>query len=239
MRLLLIAIPILFFSCKKACFQKTGNEVSDQIVIEDYTELEIHDRIEVELVNDSSSYIRIIGNEAFIPNIAYSFKDGRLIIELDQSCGILNQTSQIPKVELSLPFLNYIYFAGTEELYSETTLERDSLEIECWNSSANIDLNISVDKLTLANHIGASDIYLSGRADLSYIYSGDIGFLFLQDLKANGLYLNHESYGEVHVSASHTLEAELKKSGTLVYYGTPQFTQISNEFGGTVTQVTN
>lgn len=239
MRYLVIVISVLFFSCERDCFQKSGDESSLRIEFSDINYLQIENRIEVELINDGSSYAELIGREAFLENIIFEQKAESLLVDLDQSCGIMNHPDQIPKLKLSLPSLNHLYFAGTADLWSADTLDRDSLTIECWNSAGDIDLNVNIKKFTLANHIGPSDIRIKGQADLLYLFSGDIGYLYLQDLDAKGIYLTHDAYGEVHVSASHTLDASINSSGDLFYYREPKFLELRRNGRGKVTKVTN
>lgn len=239
MKYLVIVIAFIFISCESDCFRKSGGVSSSRIELGQIKYLQIENRVEVELLNDGSSYAEIIGREAFIENLLIEEKAESLLVDLDQSCGIMNHPDQIPKLRLSLPALEHIYFASTAKLWTSDTLTRDSLNIECWNSAGDIKLNIDIEKFSLANHIGPSDITIKGKADLVYLFSGDIGYLFLQELNANGIYLTHDAFGEVHVSASHTLDASINSSGNMFYYQEPKFLELRQNGHGKVTKVTN
>lgn len=234
-KLALFILILCFCSCQKECLQKLGAQAEQRIELGNIESLRIEGRIKVTLREDSLAFIKLIGQKAFFENIQVEENAETLKVYLDQSCGLLNHPDQIPEIELSLPQLNHIYFAATAELNCIDTLRRDSFKIECWNSSGNIDLLLNTALLRCENHIGPSDIRISGKSDLNYIFSGDIGFLFLEGLEASGVYLNHSGYGEVHIKAKTLLEAELNASGDLFYYGSPQSLKlVENDIGEAV-----
>lgn len=221
MKYLSIAIVLVLFACEKECFQKAGPVEIVKRELRDFQSLSLEGPVSIELLETPEAFVLIEATPAFSELIVFEEKGDQLHLSIDQSCGLLNKPDFIPKLKLSLPSLKHIYYSGTAALWTNDTLRRDSFELECWNSAGDIQLQLDVNTLVCANHIGPSDIQLSGKADLCYVYSGDIGFMDFRNLRANGVYLNHEGLGDVYIYASHTLEAEMKSHGRLYFAGDP------------------
>ena len=99
-----ILFLIVFTSCNFINpFHDEGKNIETVIELDDFTQIEIHNIFNIEIVEDSESYILYKGGERILDEMTYSSLSG--ILKLDHSFMNWTKNLKIPTLEIHMPLL--------------------------------------------------------------------------------------------------------------------------------------
>lgn len=136
------------------------------------------------------------------------------------------------KVYLTYKHLEYISASSAADVYSESVIKTDDLEINA-SSAASMELDIDVKDLEMAVS-SAGDIELKGRAiDISGTASsaGDIDAF---DLVCKTADVRASSAGGIRINVTGEIEARASSGGSVKYKGNPSTSNTDSSSGGSV-----
>ncbi|MBK5286579.1 MAG: DUF2807 domain-containing protein [Bacteroidia bacterium] len=219
-----IAFAIITPSCKKEnifdCFKSTGDVVNERRSIESFTDVVVNDDLNVIFVQDSAFYIEVNAGENLIPLIITEIRDGKLLVENNNTCNWVRDYSIPINVYVHASTLRRIDFYGTGKISSQNTLTPDTIEVNNRNTG-DIELNVSAIEVYCKQHVTPGDNTFTGNADYLYLYNASDGFAYCSGLAVNKATVINKGTGYSFVNACDKLDAEITSSGNIYYTANP------------------
>ncbi len=220
---LFICLTILSFcGCKKSkCFKSTGKEVEYEQELGYFNELELYDKINIILFQDTIEKAIIRGGANLVSFVSLQINDGRLIVKDDNKCNYLRTYKRQLEVEIHYTDLNYIYYESSGIVSTKNAIQANILKIESVDGSQELNLEIEVDSLELQFGVGPGDINLSGYSNYSYCFLAGNGMINCANLDSKRFYVNNSGTGDITINASEAIGVELYHLGDVKYLGNP------------------
>lgn len=208
-------------SCGKesACGKSTGSIKSFSRDLDDFTRLRLYDRIDIELKPSTVNRVTITCGEHLLKFIKTEVKGNELTIQDDNKCNFLRSYKKKISMVLEYTSLNYIYFEGAGTISSSLTINQPYLQLDCWGSSGDINLNLKTDSSRFEMHTGNTNLNLKGESDLLYLYSGGTSIVKAENLVSNTTLVNNSGTGDMYVYSNNYLFALVTQQGSIYYSG--------------------
>ena len=216
---------LAFFSCKKeengVCLKGIGNHSSETRTIGNIHYLDATDRFEIVYHQDSLFKIDISGGENLLPGIVTETIGDTLYLRNGNACDWYRKYNHKIYVHIHLPGLRHVRYSGSGTFTTNNQITGNYFAVEAWDSGGDILLNTNVDSLSVANHAGTADFYLTGYANKFWSYMGGNGFIHAQNLNSIDAFVNNSGTGDISVRASNFMEIQVFYIGDIIYYGHP------------------
>ncbi len=214
---------LLMWSCGKedgVCWSSNGSETMESRSLADFSRIEIHDKVEVEIYpNSGESRAEVIGGKHLIQGCKTEVKDGLLLIENNNRCNWLRDYGKKMTIRIYLSELKEISFYGGADIKFKDTLTTDIFTFLGWESSGDVDLLLNSKEAYIKLNTGTTDVQLHGRSDFLYYYSLTQGFIYGKTFSCQSAQVVQRGYGDMYVNPKLELTGEIKKSGNLYYPG--------------------
>ncbi len=208
-------------SCSKDdCFKSAGEDTVKTVMLNSFRDIEIKDRFNITLVQDSVNYAKIEGKSNLVDKLSLTVQNEKLILEDGSSCQVF-KGYHTTDVELHFVDFKYLFMLGNSNLSSTDTLCFDDVFFESKSDVSRWDLKMKSDSLTIKLHSLQGELTLSGQVRGVYIYTSGTNHIYAKNLLINHLYVNHDCQGDVNVSVKESLIAFLNDRGNVYCYGNP------------------
>jgi hypothetical protein len=220
-----IIILFLLFGCEKEnrldCFKSTGDTVSEERYLGDFTILDVDDKINFYIDFGTENKARIECGENLVSSIKTEVKDGRLIIRNENKCNWVRSFKHEINVYLTLKDLETIDYRGTGELRFNNFLMRDTFTINTLEGGGSVYLKLLTKVANIKSGPAAVDINVEGRSLVGYFYNpGQAPFNCL-DFQVNLLYIISKGTNDCYVNVFNGIDAQIEYSGNIYYTGDP------------------
>lgn len=230
----------IFFSCKKEkinCFKSTGKQIKITREISPFKKINVYDKINLVLVNDTSNYVEVVCGENIISGIYTEVQDHVLNIKNNNTCNFLRSFKKEITVYVHFVTLDKIEYFGAGEITNADTLTLQKLDIETRHASGDVKLLVNIDSLRIISHVGVSNFYLSGTAGYFYAYSIGASIIHAENMQTNNVHLNNGSMGDFYVHPLNKLHVEIRSYANNYYRGNPFEITTINAGKGAVLQI--
>ena len=215
-------------------FYDEGKNIETIIELDDFTQIEINNIFNIEIVKDSESYIIYKGGERIFNEMKYSSLSGRL--SLDHNFMNWTKNLDIPTLEIHLPLLESLDLKGSCNIKSIGQLHGDKLSIYVYDAADvyEIDFNISYNNLNYHSRGSGVKFIVQGKCPTaSYVLNGSAN-LNATKLVSKNVTVRHNSLGNAHIYVEDKLIVTFFKSGDIYYKGSHseievKYDQINNQ----------
>ena len=212
-------------SCQKEsmgdCFKSTGKVTEEERSITAFESIEVYDRINIYITYAPELSLRVKAGENLQDLITTEVKNGNLLIENTNKCNWVRSLKKEIDVYISTPNLTNIEYYGAGQFVFENTFITESLFVNMWKASGDLNLNVECNKLELKSHTGTGTITCEGTADDLVAFIRGNGFVDAIRTPAKTVLAVNENTGYVKVNAIETLNADIRGSGNIEYTGEP------------------
>lgn len=219
-----VLLVSIFSSCGEDaslnCMKNTGKVISELREVNDFTEVVVERRIEVLLVPDNQNYVVITAGENLMSGIETTFENGKLTIQNKNKCNWLRSYKIPVKAEIHFKKLSRITNYGTGTIKTLSPIVNDSLIIEFWNSASSAEIEVNNSFVSTIQHVGPTDITLTGKTDQFFVYGNDLAYLVADSLKADVAVVYWLSQKDVSVQANQFMLSEIESDGNVYWSGT-------------------
>jgi len=233
--LLLLLIVSSFFSCKKKdlgdCFVSTGEITEEVRETERYSKIIVRDNIEIVLSPSSSNLLTVSAGKNLINKIVTEINGDTLIISNNNSCNWVRDFDVPITVYLPVSQLEEIEYRSIGDINCTDTIFSDTLEINVFEGAGTLNVLTNSYLVRTNLHYGTAEIKVSGRCNLSYVYSASFGLIDNRYLISKQVYVGSKSSNDVYVNALSTIAATTEGIGNIYYFGNPEnisFNQIGS-----------
>lgn len=235
MKLIYVGFFILFSlqlsSCKKAenrsCWKSAGKQITKIIPLSEFHEMELHQRLKIELIQDTSSYLEIVAGENLVNFIDWSITDSKLEIWNRNKCPFLRYKNGDVTLKIHFVELSKLIYWGSELLTNADTIHANDLNVLMNDGAGDLSLNVLANTINIQNPHGFANLFLKGscnylRLDIDGNGCFDTRSMHVQD----SISVMYASNGLSFLSADQVkIKAELSNSGDIWAYGVPSSIQ--------------
>ncbi len=193
--------------------------------------IEVHDKVDVTLIQDSLFFAEIIYGENLIEYMDLEVVDETLHVRDNNRCPWTRPRNSNPTVILHTGALQGIYSRTSGDIQA-TGFMTDSLNVESWDASGAIELDLVCRKLNAVHHSGISEFKLSGIAEVTYMYASSSSDFEAEQLQCRSLTIHNEGSGDMIVRSSEFLFYQIYDVGNITVFGDPAITRWADEGDG-------
>lgn len=198
------------------------------IPLENFTELQLYDRISVTLVKGEENKIEIPLEHK--KDLSITENDARLRLKMCSGESVLNSTLSLKLYYTEA--LSIIDANKNSRIISTGLVIGTDLAVEAQDAST-ITLNIAYNNVS-AKSTSGSEIKLSGTSTNQEVMINTGGKLFNKGLKTKNSTVIVLSGGSAEVYASEAVIAKVKAGGSITVYGNPKSVDKDDTFGGKI-----
>ncbi|WP_210708189.1 head GIN domain-containing protein [Maribacter dokdonensis] len=198
------------------------------IPLENFTELQVYDRISVTLVKGEENKIEIPLEHK--KDLSITENDARLRLKMCSGESVLNSILSLKLYYTEA--LSIIDANKNSRIISTGLVIGTDLAIEAQDAST-ITLNIAYNNVS-AKSTSGSEIKLSGTSTNQEVMINTGGKLFNKGLKTKNSTVIVLSGGSAEVYASEAVIAKVKAGGSITVYGNPKSVDKDDTFGGKI-----
>jgi len=198
------------------------------IPLENFTELQVYDRISVTLVKGEENKIEIPLEHK--KDLSITENDARLRLKMCSGESVLNSTLSLKLYYTEA--LSIIDANKNSRIISTGLVIGTDLAIEAQDAST-ITFNIAYNNVS-AKSTSGSEIKLSGTSTNQEVMINTGGKLFNKGLKTKNSTVIVLSGGSAEVYASEAVIAKVKAGGSITVYGNPKSVDKDDTFGGKI-----
>ncbi|MCZ4693926.1 hypothetical protein DWB61_03545 [Ancylomarina euxinus] len=216
-------------------FRDEGDTIETLIELDRFTQVEIHNIFNIEIIEDTESYIIYKGGETILEEMSYSSLSG--ILRLDHSFMNWTKNFKMPTLEIHLSILESIDLYASGNISSLKQLNGDEIIINIYGTTGTYEINLNINY----NHL---KFYTNGSVGGTFAVSGvcptttftlnGSSNVQASQLISKEVYVAHNSLGNAHIYVEDKLNVTFYKSGDLYYKGNPKeievkYDQINNQ----------
>ncbi len=226
----LLSGMLLLAGCSKEpaicdCFKGTGMDSHQYRTATPFTNIQLEDKIDLVLTQDSVERIYVVAGSHLIDKIETSISGGTLYIRNHNICNFVRSMGRRLTVYVSVKNLNTINYDGAGEVTCTNTLRDSCIDIESHDGSGSVNLNINAQVIHATIHTGPADIRVTGTTPLLYIYSGGNGVVHAESIACPQIYLTQAGTGALYAatdgSVNSLLDYEIDSFANVYFKGHP------------------
>ena len=211
-------------------FHDEGDTIETVIELDAFTQIEIHNIFNIEIIEDTESYMIYKGGEKIFDVMSYSSLSG--ILRLDHSFMNWTKNFKTPTLEIHMPLLEGIDLYASGNISSLKQLNGDKININVYGSAGiyEIDLNINYNHLkfhTRGSVGGTFAVY--GICPTTLFTLNGSSNVQAYDLISKEVNVAHNSLGNAYIYVEDKLNVTFYKSGDLYYKGNPKEIDVKND----------
>jgi hypothetical protein len=222
----IVILVLLHASCRKDtledCFSKQGPDANlTRMLSEKYFEIELNDRFDVVLVQDSTkgNRIEMAGPADILAGIVTEVKNNRLIVKDDNYCKWFRQLGKRIPLTIYFSDLHYLHVKGNASVKSRDMIRSGQLIIDQFSTQ---HIRISIDAGTFdLNHRSRGEVYVEGYSAVFVPSLFNTGGLYASGLSGDYIFVYHYGTGAAKVNPFKVLESHIENKGSVYYYTDP------------------
>jgi hypothetical protein len=225
----LLILFLAVTACKKpadrTCWKFTGND-SQKIInlfYGDFTALEIHTYLSVDLIQDSLNYLKISGGENVINQLKIEWINGKLTLTNTNTCKFLRNPKHKIKVEVHFRQLDKLIYLGSENVNSVGKITQSNFNLEVRESSGSVNLDLQVDDCQLDIEPCYADYTIRGTAKTARFSVKGSGYCNTNEfLVSDKIVCVSRTGSDLYINGdTHYFKCETSNLGNVYYSGTP------------------
>lgn len=224
--LLLLLISFNFSSCKKSnlgdCFKSTGDIIEQEREMGEFSKIILRDNVNVIFGYTQSNNIIVSAGENIIDNIITEKNGDTLDISNINSCNWVRDFGIPITVYLPSSNLETIEYRSIGDISCSDTIFCDSIYVDVYEGAGTLNILINSYLVHSAIRYGTADLKISGRSNLSYVYSAGFGLIDNRELLSTQIYVTNKSSNDIYLCAGSTLSANIYGIGNIYYKGNPE-----------------
>lgn len=217
-KLLFIAIPILFFSCSK------DEQVNLVVSMDAFHSIEINSTFEVQLQEDNSYYIEIIGAQDFAESVIYEVSDSTLKLNDDSGNKWTHPKDKQIVIVVHAPPLKLVTANETSLLTTLTPITSHEFGLIMKGKSNTAELDLQGDIFYYWNNFPTGGILtLHGNVHELKVWNTGIMTVDGRDLIAAYAQVENDAESDCIVTVAQQIKWSITDEGNIHLYGSPPY----------------
>lgn len=241
-KILYLFVFTCFLACDSEdandCFQKTGNIIQKEVVVDDFEKILINRNIELILKEAPETHVLIETGENLMNDVEVVVVDNQLRLTDNNTCNFVRDYEPT-KIYVSAPNITDIRSSTQFDISSNGVLNYTDLRLfsEDFNSEGaftmgDFRLRVNTNMLRITSN-NLSSFYISGDTNKLHIgfYSGAGRFEGAQ-LIAQEVNVSHRGSNDIIVNPQLSLEGELRGTGDVISKNQPPTVDVEQLYTG-------
>jgi hypothetical protein len=220
----LLLKSILYLFVLNGC-NKPSELVQKTIPVVSFTHLELYDKIEIHLVEDTTNFITIKCKEKWQKQVEIVQQNNTLVLHRKAPPYFLRNLSDSIVAEIHFTELKHIKNLSAANISNENYISPKQLTIENWYATGSINLKINTANLELKYHTGMAKINCYGIVENLYIYATEIGKINCVELNSNNCIVENKAITEIYIQAQKKIFSNIQGNGNVYYKGSASIIQ--------------
>lgn len=211
---------LLLTACGLQVIQGSGNVVTEERPVGDFTAVNFTGFGELTLIQGDSEALTIETDDNLLPYIQTTVSQGMLTIRFDERSWtpIVRPTDSI-RYRLTVKTLTHLELSGAGTV-TAAALQADHLAL-VESGAGEIELAKLTANAVTVEMSGAGTIKLAGQVDEQTVELSGLGAYHADNLASQTARVTLSGAGEATVWVNKQLDAEMSGAGTIQYYGSP------------------
>ncbi len=242
-KLLFLGLIFLMLSCNSAnswdCLQATGNSVTKEYIISDFSKIRIEDDITLYLKQGETQQVKLETGENLLGDISVTIEENTLVVKDHNSCNLVRDYG-ITKVFVTAPNITEIRNSSAYDVIGDGILNFPALTLvsnstagpETIRKSGDFYLNIKCDEFRVSAN-GQSVFYISGttqKATLSF--ADEMPRFEGKDFLINELTVFQRSANKMIVNPQQSIVGKIVATGDIISFNRPSLVDVKELFTG-------
>jgi Putative auto-transporter adhesin, head GIN domain len=223
--LVLLLLFLTQLSCNKESapdfLQTTGDIIKVDREINDFTEVELFNKINLFITQDTINKLAVEGGKNLLPEVITELKDGKLQIKNTNKFNFLRSYKKEINVYLSCKNLTQLTYRGAGKIQSTNTLKGQVFNFDSRSGTGTIDLTVNMQEGHFNIHTGNCDLILHGDVGVNYLYQAGTAYTNAEDLTTGYTFVTNNGTNDLKINVSKVLYAKLYYLGNIYYKGNP------------------
>ncbi|MEQ9187099.1 MAG: DUF2807 domain-containing protein [Cryomorphaceae bacterium] len=231
---------LVFTGCEKesaSCLEGRGNQTEEIRNLSGFSDLHVTGRIDVNLVPDSTDYVRVVYGENGIGGIHTQVTDGTLSISEINRCDWFRKVEPLPMVEVHYARLSGIFSQSAGAVRFLAPFRADSIRIEIEDAAGSLEFNGDCERIDLLVHTGATDVILKGECTRLFVYNSGYAPVDAKELVTRTAIVHNNGSSDTYVHAWENVYTQIYHIGNIYVSGNAQITRWHEKGGGSVVLV--
>jgi hypothetical protein len=186
-----------------------------------FLRVEIRDVFEVELVQDFTWGVEIVGSARAMKNMDVHFEGTTLVLDRTRKGDYRHPHTETPKAYIHFDSLLSITAYETCKITSRFPITGSGLGIVDYSKMIEVDLEMDLGTFYFWNTPNASRFHLRGRSKELKLWNIGLSSVDADELESQYVLVENHSQGDCRVRAVDKLEYSLNGTGNIVYFGSP------------------
>lgn len=221
-----VLIAVSLGGCEKGhgfdCLKGTGDITTEMRTAGVVNTIILEDNINLYLTQDTAEKIVVEAGEKIIGSIATELENGKLTLRNNNRCNWVRSFNKEVNVYVSVRDLRYIDYTGSGDIIAVNEIISDNFEINIYDGSGSINLNLNTEESWITLHLGVADITVKGKSDISYVYTAGYGPVDCIHLQTDNTYITNNGSNNCFINVSNELVAKIGSVGNIYYKGNPK-----------------
>ncbi|UCH15500.1 MAG: DUF2807 domain-containing protein [Bacteroidales bacterium] len=222
--ILIITFLLILYSCEKEssnCLFRNGSIIKKEILLDDFSSIEVYDIFNLILIQDTISRIVLEGGENLLPHVETSIKDDTLKISHSIRCIWLRDYEKI-NIYIHFSRLDRIVADAPVKIISTDTLTCSNLEYYAIGEIGEADMILNCNYFRFdGSYSTLGHFRFKGKSDKSRFYVNYGSSLFADSLISKQADVYFKTIGDIHVHVTEHLRVWIWGSGNVYYSGDP------------------
>lgn len=238
LHILLLFLSVALTCCKKpGCFETAGAVTINERNAASFHRMEIMDKIDVAITQDTAEWIKVEAGTEVQPNIITAISDGILTIKNATTCKWLRNPAEKITVHVGVKKLDYVNYNGSGDVRSTNTIVADDITFYSREGAGNIEVTLDAKNTTATVLYENADFIFRGKTDACYVYVNSRGSIDFENFEARYMSIGYASVRNATIHVTETLESLVYHTGNLYYKGTPSYVSTHSYSSGKIIPV--
>lgn len=229
----MICCIMVMTGCKKSgFFMKEGDITRALISLPDFDEIELHDRINLVLIQDSiNEGVVIEAGENIIPHLELTVTDKKLSIKDKTKFRWTRDLNYKVTAFVTKRNFRQVSYYGAGNISSGNVLNLPLFTFDSWTGTGSIRLNMEVVYSEFHIRMANADITVEGKGDFTRLYCADHGSVDLSNFSTNEMVMDYRSIRDSYINVKKLLSANMLYKGNVFYRGQPDINPVFTSSG--------
>jgi hypothetical protein len=225
---LIILLSSLLIACNSEdawdFFKTAGKTVTIEREVSQFTEIELVDRIDVVIVQDTIEKIFLNGPKNLISKVSTVVKNNSLKIVDNNNYNWVRGYNNTITATVHIKHLKSIYYEGVGNISSQNDIISDTLIIDSQMSSGDINLDIVTKYFHCYFNQSMVNMTINGTSEGAHLQISGTGFLRCANLITGSCFTHNQGSGDIIAYSSGYIAGIIEGSGNVLYTGNPNET---------------
>ncbi|MBK7381766.1 MAG: DUF2807 domain-containing protein [Flavobacteriales bacterium] len=232
---------LLFLGCQREqlddCITSAGPMRTEERITGGFHRIDLGDRIDLVFETRSSGTVSVQAGANLLGQITTEVSDGTLTVRNEMRCNWVRSFKPRITVHVPVAGMEHLTLRGTGDVSSTDTISGSFFAMEQRGAEGSCALLLQVDRTEIGLHSGAGNVSIRGRCTTANLFSGIMGAIDADELRADLVNINNSGIADIRCWAELQMNVGIYDVGDVYYRGDPPVIQSTITGSGSLIHV--